>query len=134
MCPTLCDPMDCSTPGFTISQSLLKPVSIESVMPSNHLTLCHSPSSNFICFLFFRNFHNFPWIFLVRLLYQFLLLSFSDLIINFMLFSQNLFKSFSLSCIWNIILKLFDLLSLIEFSYEIICVYHIFVVIFFSFL
>ena len=27
--------------SFTISQSLLKPVSIESVMPSNHLILCH---------------------------------------------------------------------------------------------
>ena len=41
-CPTLCDPMDCSTPGFsfTISQSLLKLMSIESVMPSNHLVLC----------------------------------------------------------------------------------------------
>ena len=27
--------------SFTISQSLLKPMSIESVMPSNHLILCH---------------------------------------------------------------------------------------------
>ena len=37
-------PMDCSTPGLpvlTISRSLLKRVSIESVMPSNHLILCH---------------------------------------------------------------------------------------------
>ena len=35
--------MDCSTPAslsFTISQSLLKLMSIESVMPSNHLILC----------------------------------------------------------------------------------------------
>ena len=43
-CPTLCDPMDCSTAGFlsfTISRSLLKLMSIESVMPSNHLILCH---------------------------------------------------------------------------------------------
>ena len=35
--------MDCSTPGslsFTISWSLLKLMSIESVMPSNHLILC----------------------------------------------------------------------------------------------
>ena len=42
-CLTLCDPMDCSTPGFlsiTNSQSLLKPMSIELVMPSNHLILC----------------------------------------------------------------------------------------------
>jgi len=42
-CPTLCNPMDCSTPGFPITntQSLLKLMSIESVMPSNHLILCH---------------------------------------------------------------------------------------------
>ena len=43
-CPTLCDPMDCSKPGFPVhpnSQSLLKLMSIESVMPSNHLILCH---------------------------------------------------------------------------------------------
>ena len=40
----LCDPMGCSMPGFpaiTNSQSLLKFVSLESVMPSNHLILCH---------------------------------------------------------------------------------------------
>ena len=43
LCPTFCDPMDCSTPDFPItnSQSLLKLMSIESVMPSNHLILCH---------------------------------------------------------------------------------------------
>ena len=44
-CLTLCDPMNCSTPGslfFTISLSLLKLMSIESVMPSNYLILCHS--------------------------------------------------------------------------------------------
>ena len=41
-CPTLCDPMDCSTPGFPItkSQSLLKLMSIKSMVPSNHLILC----------------------------------------------------------------------------------------------
>jgi len=35
---------DCNTPGFssiTISQALLKLISIGSVMPSNHLILCH---------------------------------------------------------------------------------------------
>ena len=43
MCLTLCDPRDCSTPGLSItnSRSLLKLMSIESVMPSIHLTLCH---------------------------------------------------------------------------------------------
>ena len=43
-CPTPCDPMDCSTPGFpdiTNSRSLLKLMSIELVMPSNYLILCH---------------------------------------------------------------------------------------------
>ena len=42
-CLTLCDPMNYSTPGFlsiTNSQSLLKLMSIELVMPSNHLILC----------------------------------------------------------------------------------------------
>ena len=39
-CPTLCDLMDCSTPGFlsiTISHRLLKLRSIQSVMPLNYL-------------------------------------------------------------------------------------------------
>ena len=43
-CLTLCNPMDCSMPyslSFTISQSLLKLMSTESVMPPNHLILCH---------------------------------------------------------------------------------------------
>ena len=41
-CPTLCDPMDCSTPGLPVPQSwsLLKLMSIESAMPSNCLILC----------------------------------------------------------------------------------------------
>ena len=43
LCLTLCDPMDRRTPGslsITNSRSLPKPMSIESVMPSNHLILC----------------------------------------------------------------------------------------------
>ena len=52
-CPTLCDPIDGSPPGspvpgilqaslsITNSQSLLKLLSIELVIPSNHLILCH---------------------------------------------------------------------------------------------
>ena len=43
MCLTLCDPMEYNMPGppsLTISQSLPKFMSIESVMPSNHLILC----------------------------------------------------------------------------------------------
>ena len=43
-CLTLCDPMDCSMPGSlstTNSWSLFRLMSIESVMPSNHLVLCH---------------------------------------------------------------------------------------------
>ena len=43
--PALCDPMDCAARwtslSFTISQSFLKLMTFESVMPSNHLILCH---------------------------------------------------------------------------------------------
>ena len=37
LCLTLCDPMDCSMPGFPVYHQLL----IESMMPSNNLFLCH---------------------------------------------------------------------------------------------
>ena len=43
-CATLCNWVDGSTPGLPVhhnSWSLLKLMSIESVMPSNHLILCH---------------------------------------------------------------------------------------------
>ena len=43
LCPTLCDPTDCSMPGLPVhhhSWSLLKLMSIEWVIPSNHLILC----------------------------------------------------------------------------------------------
>ena len=52
-CPTLCDLMNCSTPGLPVhhqlpaslsitnSWSSLRLTSIESVMPSSHLILCH---------------------------------------------------------------------------------------------
>ena len=42
-CPTLCDPLNCRTPGLPVltnSRSLPKLTSIESVMSSNHLILC----------------------------------------------------------------------------------------------
>ena len=42
-CPTLCDPMNCSTPGLPVHRQLpdlLRLMSIESVMPSSHLILC----------------------------------------------------------------------------------------------
>ena len=44
LCPTLCVPTDCSTSSFPVNPqlpSLLKLMSIESMMPSNHLILCH---------------------------------------------------------------------------------------------
>ena len=44
LCLTLCNPMDCSTPIYPVLhhlQSLLKLMSIESVMSTNHLILCH---------------------------------------------------------------------------------------------
>ena len=43
-CLTLCDPMVCSPQAplsFTVSQSLLKFMSIELTMQSNHLIICH---------------------------------------------------------------------------------------------
>ena len=43
-CLTLCDPTNCSMLGFPVHHyipSLLKLMSIESVMPSSHLILCH---------------------------------------------------------------------------------------------
>ena len=54
--PTLCDPIDCNTPGFTVSQTLLRFVSIE-LMLSNHLILCHH-----LLFLpsVFRSIRDFP--------------------------------------------------------------------------
>ena len=62
-CPTLCDPMDCSNGyqaslSITNSQSLLKLMSIELVMPSNHLILCCPlllPSSIFPSIRVFSN-------------------------------------------------------------------------------
>ena len=42
-CPTLCDPMNCSTPGLPVQNQLPESTQthvIESVMPSNHLILC----------------------------------------------------------------------------------------------
>ena len=53
--------MDCSTPGLlsiTSSRSLLKLMSIESVMPSNHLIVCHPlllPPSIFTSIRIFSN-------------------------------------------------------------------------------
>ena len=41
-CQTLCDPMDCSMPGLPVHHQLQDPTqTIESVMPSSHLILCH---------------------------------------------------------------------------------------------
>ena len=43
LCLTLCDPMDCSTPGLPVHHQLpelLKLMSIESVILSDHLILC----------------------------------------------------------------------------------------------
>ena len=47
LCPTLCNPMECSMPGFPALHYLLKCkynrlMFIESVMPSNRFIPCHS--------------------------------------------------------------------------------------------
>ena len=48
-CPTLCDHME--TLSITSSQSLFKFMSIELVMPSNHLILCRPPFLLLLIFL-----------------------------------------------------------------------------------
>ena len=43
LCPTLCDPMDCSMPGFPVHHHLLKHAQthvLQLVTPSSHLVLC----------------------------------------------------------------------------------------------
>ena len=45
LCPTLCDPIDCSMPGLPVHHQLpeltqLRSTDVQSVMASNHLTLC----------------------------------------------------------------------------------------------
>ena len=47
-CPTFCDPLDCSTPSLSVHHQLLEftqphvhQSAMESVMPFNHLILCH---------------------------------------------------------------------------------------------
>ena len=43
-CPTLCKPMNCSMPGLPVHHKVLEfteLMSIESVMPSNQIILCH---------------------------------------------------------------------------------------------
>ena len=60
--PTGCDPTDCSTPGssiLTVSPSLFKFISIESVTLSNHLILCHG-SIFFSCLQSFPESASFP--------------------------------------------------------------------------
>ena len=49
-CPTLCDPWTAALQAslsFAISQNLLKFMSIESVMQSSHLILCHRVMAKF---------------------------------------------------------------------------------------
>ena len=45
LCPTLCDPIDCSMPGLPVYYQLPEftqtHIHLESVMPSNRLILCH---------------------------------------------------------------------------------------------
>ena len=66
-CPTLCKPMDCTMPGFPVHHqlpSLLKYMSIKSVMLSNHFILCHPlflPPSNFPSIRVYSN-ELFPYI------------------------------------------------------------------------
>ena len=53
-------PGDCSTPGFTTSWTLLKLMSIELMMPSNHLFFCLPPSPP--AFNLFQHLGLFQWV------------------------------------------------------------------------
>ena len=57
LCPTLCDPMDCSTPDLPVhtSQSMLKLMFIELVMPSNLCSPLFLPPSIFPSIRVFSN-------------------------------------------------------------------------------
>ena len=62
LCPSLCDPVDCSTPGLPVHHQLpevTQTMSIESVMPSNQLILCRPlllpPSGSFPMSQFFTS-------------------------------------------------------------------------------
>ena len=61
LCPTFCDPMDCSTPGLPVHHQLpelIKFISIKSVMPSIHFILYHPlffPPSTFLSIRIFSN-------------------------------------------------------------------------------
>ena len=60
-CLTLCDPMDCSTPGVPVHHQLpelLQFMFIESEMPSNHLLLCRPLLFLTLTFPSIRNFSN----------------------------------------------------------------------------
>ena len=49
LCPTLCDPVDCSTPGLPVhhhSQSLLKLMSVDTIQPSHPLSSLSPPAFN----------------------------------------------------------------------------------------
>ena len=60
-CPTLCDPTDCSMPGFPVHHQLQEFIQthvIVSVMPSKHLILCHPLLLLFLVFPRIRIFSN----------------------------------------------------------------------------
>ena len=64
-CLTHCDPMECSTPGFPVLHYLLEfaqSLSIETMMPSNHLILCCPVSSGPQSFLASQSFPK-SWLF-----------------------------------------------------------------------
>ena len=74
-CPTLWEPMDCSTSGFPVhtnSWSSLKLMSIESVMPSNHLILFHPLLLPPSIFPSIRVFTNESWLFGLLLFWFFI--------------------------------------------------------------
>ena len=61
LCPTICDPMDCSIPGFPVHPQFLELAQThvhKSIMPSKHLILCCPPLLLPSIFLSIRVFSN----------------------------------------------------------------------------
>ena len=99
-CLTLCDPMDCSTPGLPVhhhSWSLPKLMSIESLMPSNHLIILQCP--------IFLPFHTVHGVLKARILSSFnvaiLIMSLNKLLFLLLECGLGLFLTFLLTSFLN---------------------------------
>ena len=101
-CLTLCDPMDRSTPGLPVhhhSWSLPKLMSIESLMPSNHVIILQCP--------IFLPFHTVHGVLKARILSSFnvaiLIMSLNKLLFLLLECGLGLFLTFLLTSFLNVL-------------------------------